>query len=116
MGDVQGLAVQGVHHPGRKFSRCNYLQAVFLSGNCLVGNCLGDNYPRLELSGGGIVRRAMFLGGNCPRGSCPGAIVQGEIIWGTIAWGAIVLGGNCPGWQLSYNNSQNILRLTLVFM
>ena len=75
MGDVQGSSVQGVHHPGRKLSRCNYLEAVFLSGNCPRGNCpggnclrsncpgenylgdkcLGGNYPRWELSGVAIV-------------------------------------------------------------
>lgn len=66
MGDVQGSSVHGVNYPRRKMSRCNYLGAIFLGGDCPEGNCPGgncqgdnclggnhpvDNYPRWELSG-----------------------------------------------------------------
>ena len=48
-------------------SRCNYLGAIFLGGNCPEGNCSAGICPRRELCG----RGAIILGGNCPGGNCP---------------------------------------------
>ena len=63
MGDVQGSSVHGVNYPRRKMSRCNYLGAIFLGGNCPEGNCSAGNCPRWELCG---------RGANYPRWELPG--------------------------------------------
>ena len=49
-----------------------------------------------QFSSGAIVRRVIFLGGNCPGDSYTGGNHPGGINPGGNYQGAIFLGGNCP--------------------
>ena len=62
-------------------SRCNYLGAIFLGGNCPEGNCSAGICPRRELCG----RGAIILGGNCPGGQLSGGIVREAIVQGELS-------------------------------
>ena len=57
------------------------------------GNCMGGNFPRVQLSSGAIVRGAIFLGCNYPRGQLSGGgqSSKGQLSRGQFSSGAIVL-------------------------